>query len=286
MFSITTLSAQTFEANPWDEISKSQLADRSEENRVIIPNKYRVIKIDWEATIPLLKNAPLRFSPEAEMINVILNLPMPDGKTERFKMTYAPVMSTELAIKYPEIKTFSGVGLDDPTAHIKVDYTPKGFHAMIKSAQHSTVFIDPYAMDDNDFHISYYKKDYQKADAHFECTFNDEVPEVEYSDDLNKSAGDCNLRTYRLALACTGEYATFHGGTVPDVMAAFNTSMNRVNGVFEIETGLTMVMVNNNDDLIFLNANTDPYTNNNGGCLLYTSPSPRDATLSRMPSSA
>ena len=269
MSSVINLTAQTFEADPWKSVSKEQLSDRSEENRVIIPNKYRVVQIDWDEIIPLLKKAPLRFSAEEELINVVLNLPMPNGETERFQITYAPVMVTELALKYPDIKTFSGVGIDDPSANIKLDYTPRGFHAMIRSAEHSTVFIDPYATDDNEFHISYYRKDFQKADAHFECSFNEEVAEVELDNNVQTfSAGDCKLRTYRLALACTGEYAAFHGGTVAGVMAAYNTSMNRVNGVFENETGLTMVLVANTDNLIYLDANSDPYTNGNGGTML------------------
>ncbi len=268
-FTLSNISAQTFEANPWNEISKEQLSDRSDENRVIIPNKFRAIEIVWDEIYPLLKKAPLRFSDESEMINVILNLPMPNGETERFQVTYAPVMVTELADKYPEIKTFSGIGLDDPSASIKLDYTPKGFHAMIRSAEHSTVFIDPYATDDNKLHISYYKKDFQKPNAHFSCGFDQEVQEVEFDNSLSKfSAGDCKLRTYRLALSATGEYSAFHGGTVAGVMAAYNVSMNRVNGIFENEIGLTMVLVANTDNLIYLNGATDPFTNGNGGTML------------------
>ena len=69
------------------------------------------------------------------------------------------------------------------------------------------------------------------------------------------------LRTYRLALACTGEYASYHGGNVGSVLAAMNTSMVRVNGIFERDACLTMEIVANNDQLIFLNGATDPYTN-------------------------
>ena len=76
------------------------------------------------------------------------------------------------------------------------------------------------------------------------------------------------MRTYRLALACTGEYAQFHGGTVPAVMAEFVVAMTRVNGVYERDVTVTMEMVPNNDDLIFLDGATDPYTNNSGGTML------------------
>jgi hypothetical protein len=61
-----------------------------------------------------------------------------------------------------------------------------------------------------------------------------------------------------LPLACTGEYAQFHGGTVTSVLAAMNTSMVRVNGVFERDVAIRMVIVDNNDQLVFLNASNRP----------------------------
>jgi hypothetical protein len=87
------------------------------------------------------------------------------------------------------------------------------------------------------------------------------------------------LRTYRLALACTGEYASFHGGTVPLVRAAMITSVNRVVGVYEKEVGIRMVLVPNNDTLIFLNAGTDPYSNTNGSAMLSQNQTTIDARI-------
>ena len=60
------------------------------------------------------------------------------------------------------------------------------------------------------------------------------------------------LRTYDLALACTGEYATYHGGTTLGAMSAMTTTMNRVNGVYERDVAIRMTMVSNNDLLIYL----------------------------------
>ena len=86
--------------------------------------------------------------------------------------------------------------------------------------------------------------------------------------DFPQVSNGTQLRTYDLALACTGEYAQFHGGTVPLVMSAMTTTMNRVNGIYRSDVCLRMLMVANNDDLIFLNAITDGYTNNDGGAML------------------
>ena len=78
------------------------------------------------------------------------------------------------------------------------------------------------------------------------------------------------LRTYRLALACTGEYAQYHGGTVVGVLSAMNTSMARVNGVFERDVCIRMIMVANNDNVIYLDSGSDPYSNGNGSPSLKT----------------
>src|SRR5690606_12866612 len=95
-----------------------------------------------------------------------------------------------------------------------------------------------------------------------------------------RNADDGLLRTYRLALACTGEYSTFHLNNQgidpgePDavkkaaVLSAMNTAMTRVNGIYERDAAITMVIIANNTDIIYLNAGTDPYTNNNGSTML------------------
>ena len=75
---------------------------------------------------------------------------------------------------------------------------------------------------------------------------------------------DGQLRTYRIAIAATGEYTTFHGGTVAGAMAAMNTTLTRVSGVFEKTLSVKMMMVANNNLLVYTNSATDPYANTNG----------------------
>ena len=68
--------------------------------------------------------------------------------------------------------------------------------------------------------------------------------------------------------ACTGEYANFHGGTKEKVLAAYNTGVTRINMVYRREAGLFFKLVDNVDKLIFLNANSDPYTNDDTSVML------------------
>ena len=267
------ITAQIFadsdNSNPWKSIEERAFANKGM-GRTIIPNKYKTFRLDLPALQELLSTAPLRFSAEAEQQEVVVILPMPNGEMERFQIFDAPIMEYELAAEYPMIHSYAGIGLDDPTARLRFDVTQFGLHAMVLSAYHSSVYIDPYSKSDTEHYISYYKKDYQKLDNHFECHLK---TKVESNVDIDKNVntllqGDCQLRTYRLALSSTGEYSAFHGGTVAGVLAAMNTTMTRVNGIFERDFNATMIIVANNQNLIFLNASTDPYDNNDPGALI------------------
>jgi hypothetical protein len=79
-----------------------------------------------------------------------------------------------------------------------------------------------------------------------------------------KLASGGTLRTYRLAMAATGEYTSFHGGTKADALAAIVSTVNRVDGIYEREVSVRMVLVANDDLIIYTNAATDPYANTSG----------------------
>ncbi len=250
-----------------NEASISLVGDRR-----IVPMKYRTVRLDLTAAESLLGSAPERFKTVSAENQVLLTLPDPDGGWQTFQLFESPVMAPELQAQYPEIRCYTGVGVDDPTATLKCDLTPWGFHAMVISRNHSTIFIDPYSQGDTDNYVVYYKKDYARKSANFTCGVDDGEMSTMSENILPnvdpEYQGDCQLRQYRLALACTGEYATFHGGTKPLVLAAMNTSMNRVNGVYETDLAITMQIIANNDLIIYLNSGSDPYTNNDGATML------------------
>ncbi|MEY3051227.1 MAG: hypothetical protein RLY31_1012, partial [Bacteroidota bacterium] len=261
------ISAQPASAiNPWTYIPAAQVPDQGLA-RPIVPQAYQTVQLDVATLRSTLADAPRWFTPAASTADIRLTLPFPDGGFGTFRIEYAPVMADELAAKYPDIRTFAGYGVDDPHAYARFDLTPAGFHGFIRSPLHSDVFIDPYAMGDTIHYMAYYKKDFSK-DTDWTCGVEDNLKDLKNAPPGLQKAGDCKLRTYTLALACTGEYATFHGGTVIGALAAMNTTMTRVNGIFELDASIHMDLVSNNDTLVFLDPATDPYSNSNGSAML------------------
>ncbi|MCC6727220.1 MAG: proprotein convertase P-domain-containing protein [Saprospiraceae bacterium] len=258
--------------NPWLDTPISRFATKGDV-RQIVPERYRSLTLDLDGLKAILEGAPMRFSPEAEAHQATLAVPMPDGSTQVFQVVEAPVMHPDLAARYPYMRSFAGWSKADGTAYLRCGYTQEGFHAMVLSAKYGTVYIDRFREGDDQHYISYFKKDYRNPHA-FECLVESEVPQNPQSLVIPEGnlksilVGDCQHRGYTLALACTGEYAAFHGGTKPLVLAEYNVAITRINGIYEREMAVTLTMVANTDLLIYLNAATDPYTNNNGGTML------------------
>ncbi|MGZ4064049.1 MAG: reprolysin-like metallopeptidase, partial [Bacteroidia bacterium] len=73
--------------------------------------------------------------------------------------------------------------------------------------------------------------------------------------------------TYRLAVACTGEYAVAATGTsspsIAQTLAKIVTSVNRVDGVYETEVAVRMVLIATETVVVYTDATTDPFTGNN-----------------------
>ncbi len=251
----------------WQDVNEAAMRPAGE--RLIVPTAYRTLALDWTALHSLLANAPAGVA-EAEIAGVILSLPLPDGSYGRFQIHQTAVMHPDLAAKFPEIKTYAGIGLDDPTAYARLDTTPKGFHAMILSAN-GRVFIDPYSRDAIDLYQSYYASDFVPnlpADFAPDVVLEPEGGAQKPEAITGAASSGGTLRTYRLAVAATGEYTQYHGGTVQLALAEIVTAINRVAGIYEREVAITFQLIADNDQIIYTDGDNDPYTNNDGFAML------------------
>ena len=266
----TPIGAPHDQPGLWQEVNDETLARTGE--RWIVPDHYRVVTLNLAQMMAVTNRAPLENSAAARADSTIMSLPLPDGSFGRFRIVESPIMEAGLAARFPELKTYLGQGVDDPTAVTRFDQTPAGFHAMIRSSS-GTIFIDPYQRGDAQHYVVYDQRDYRDPEAgQWSCGFAQENPSTAELDldhlDLPHASSGSVLRTYRLAMAATGEYTTFHGGPVNAGMAAIVTSVNRVNLVYEQEVAVRLVLIANNDLLVYTDAATDPYTNSSGPTML------------------
>ncbi|GMU90157.1 MAG: hypothetical protein AMXMBFR49_23630 [Chlorobiota bacterium] len=262
LFSITVFG-QGVLLNPWKDASKSNIPSGLEKQ--ITVENYRLTELDRASINEFFKAAPAEFTYTSGRVPV-LELPMPDGTSAKFEIFNSPVMHPDLAAKFPEINTFLAKPITPGYYSARLDLTPHGFHAQIFSEK-GTVFIDPYGKGNSTYHISYFKKDFAPSAmkrALDVCLVEESHEGTE--GEVRLAPG--TLRTYRLAMAATGEYTAFHGGTVALAMAAIVTSVNRVNQVYEKDFSIRMILIPNNNLIVYTNASTDPYTNNNGSTML------------------
>src|SRR5437870_849842 len=238
---------------------------------------YRALSLNEIAQREVLRQVPMELTKEARQTQVIMSLPMPDGSLARFRIEESPVMASRLAALFPDIRTYRGQGLDDPTATTRFEVTPSGFHAIVLSA-HGTVIIEPAARGGSRQYVSYDQRDAPKEGNTSSCLLfgaeqslaqpqHKQIQRTSYST-LVATTGT-TLRTYRLALAATAEYTQqYGGGTVAGALSALTTTINAVDAIYERDLAIHLMLVANETSIIFTNAATDGYTSDDATALL------------------
>ncbi|WP_172282960.1 reprolysin-like metallopeptidase [Chryseobacterium sp. LAM-KRS1] len=242
----------------WSQSSQKTSANVFENKTNI--NNPKVYTLDIDGLKNALSRAPKRLA-AGEKSQVIISFPNSDGKMENFKVKENSNFDPQLAARYPDIKSYVGEGLGDSNSTVYFSISPLGLSSMEIYGDKSAVFIEPYTKDLSTYVV--YKKSDKKDNLNkFECTVIDVAQKGIDNTSLaaRPNADDAKLRTFRLALSCTGEYTTYFGGTKANALAAMNNTMTRVNGVFEKDFAARMVLISNNDAVIYTNASTDPYS--------------------------
>jgi subtilisin-like proprotein convertase family protein len=189
----------------------------------------------------------------------IVYFPDENGNPIPFEIYESPVMSPALAAKFPSIKSYAGQGVKDRSEKIRVSVSDAGIQSMMVRANgKGNVYIQK---SKKDTYVLYVRDKDSPIDIDFICDTKS-LAEKSMGNSALKPVDGQILRKFRLAVSATGEYTTYHGGTVAGAMAAINATITRVNEVFENDLGVTLELVANNDALIFTNAASDPYNGN------------------------
>ncbi len=272
------------QASLWKALEVTALSDPDTHPYLSKLNAYRAFSVDGTGLRQALRSAPLEFTVAAPQSPATLSLPTPTGRTFTFRFVESPILSPELAAKNPDIKTYSGQCVEDPTMSTRFDVTRTGFHAMVYSPK-GNYFINPYRDGDGGRALAFYESDIQRTAGAWKCV--DAAPAAQLARGIGTQGvhitpqyvSGTQLRTYRLALSCSGEYAQAvcspSTATVSLTQSKMVTTINRVDGIFEIDTCIRLNLVQFN---IYLDGNTDPFTNDDGGTMLGENQSVCDAS--------
>ncbi len=199
------------------------------------------------------------FSSSATQHNIV-HFPNDQGELVAFRVKETPIMAQALGEKYPNIKSYTGFSFDGKDK-IRFSRSHKGIQVMITHQDsRPTTFMQKAGNSENTY-IVYSRDQHVHGVDDFICD-TEATTRKDIKATSAKLVDDQILRKYRIAVSATGEYTTFHGGTVADALAAINATLTRVNEVFETDLGVTLELVANTDQVIFTDEATDPYSGN------------------------
>ncbi len=268
---MNTLSAQTA-LNFWKAIPESAVLLPENARRTVEPTRYQTYHLNYTALAAALRQAPMEFTAAARQQPLLVQIPTAEGTLRTFRVWESPIMARELAERYPEIRTYAGEAADDPSVRVRLGVGYQGFHAFVRDAAGRIQSVRTYADGQRDYYVAY-----READLPVEpllqygipCGVEDSEHSAEEWEQLLESGqGSVQMRsnepapikTYRTAIAAKGEYSQFHGGTKASVLSAITTALDYIVNIKEPDYGVRLELIPNNDLIIFLDPNTDPYS--------------------------
>lgn len=243
--------------NPWQVLSGDKVITAEKIRETTYSANQKLLQFDAVQFKQSIANVAERASGQA---GVEIQLPNTQGKLESFLIWESSNFAPELQAQFPEIRAYVGKGVTDPTALLNLSFSPQGIQTMVFRADNGSEFIEPYTKD-RSVYVVFDSKTRTKSALPFVCSTEDVAMTEGLRQGINNQvqSNDQVYRTMRLALSCTGEYGTYHGGAA-GALSAMNATMTRCNGVFERDLAVKLIIIANNNLVIYTNANTDPYS--------------------------
>ncbi|MBS1510555.1 MAG: fibronectin type III domain-containing protein [Bacteroidetes bacterium] len=243
--------------------NKSTIITDKAVTRLSYPKEFKLFNLNLDALKQQLFTV---VDKNASKASTVITLPDAAGQLESFEVFEASNMEPALQAQFPEIRAFSGRGITDKYATLKLSISPQGIQTSIFRTGKDDEFGEPYSKDHSVY--SFYAAHRDVASLPWTCRTED----TQMMSDLNgkgltpNAAGTSTgqLKTMRLAQSVTAEYSNYFGATsasqVSLVLAAINATLTRCNGVYEKDLAVHLNLIANTTAVIYYNASTDPYS--------------------------
>ncbi|MCF6407203.1 T9SS type A sorting domain-containing protein [Chitinophaga filiformis] len=229
--------------------------------RLAFPTEYKLFDLNFTP----LRNEVFKTVSNAASHSTIISLPNADGQIEQFEIVEASNFEPALQAKFPEIRAFSGKGITDKSATLKLSISPQGIQTMVFRIGKENEFIEPYSADHTVYTV--FKK--QPRTLPWKCSTPEQKLAANIGNQLPNARSTGDAKTLRLAQSVTAEYSNYFGATsssqVSLVLAAVNATLTRCNGVYEKDLAIHLNLIAASTNVFYYNASTDPYSNASSG---------------------
>jgi hypothetical protein len=227
--------------------------------RLSFPKEFKLFDLNKAP----LQNELFKVVSNASQHSTIISLPNADGQIEQFEVVEASNFEPALQAQFPQIRAFSGKGITDKYATLKLSISPQGIQTMVFRTGKENEFIESYSRDHTVYAV--FKSRREPGTLPWTCSTPDQQLatglRTQVENIAARSTGD--LKTMRLAQSVTAEYSNFFGATsasqVSLVLAAINATLTRCNGVYEKDLAIHLNLIAATTNVIYYNPSTDPY---------------------------
>ena len=216
----------------------------------------RTLSFDYQTIRSNISRAKSNQNKASISTKILVDLPTPNGTIKSFEIEETSNFDATLSKEYSEIKTYTGTCVKDESLSVRFDLSASGFSGAYVQ-QGNFDIIEPKDLTQNLYQIT----PFDETQHGWECGLDTLVKRKFRSNSLsnqnNISAGNV-LRTFRVAIATTGEFTVANGGQ-SQALSRINSFLTIINAMYIKELSIQFSLVNNTN-IIFTNPTTDPYS--------------------------
>lgn len=258
---LSTILIQAQTATFWKKINSKEHTPTEKNKLPNISDEFELYQLDETG----LKNYLAKINNKLVQEGIEISLPNAFGIQERFLVSESSNFAPELQSKYPEIRSYKGVGITDKSATVFFSNSPIGIQTMILRAGKDSEFIESYSKTKSIYKLIT-SKNRSNNNMPIACSTEEIALSQQLQNKTSKIKADNQVfKTFRLALSCNGEYSNYFGGTIAGSLAGMNATMTRINGILGNDLAVKFEIIPNNDLLIYLDPLTDPYSDSSTG---------------------
>ncbi len=216
-----------------------------------------------------LLNAPNENDLEDARSPYQIEIPLAEDRM-KIAVWESSILSVDLALAYPHLKTYAFYGIDDPFVTGRITLTENWLNIFLIS-KHGTMVIRPENIDQPINYIlepeaaEVLLENNEVCDFESEKTTRDHTQADHLANELTNARvnaltnGDTR-RIYNLALVLTGEFYSANGGTVASATAVATTGVNNIQAIYDRELAIRFNLL---VPFVYTDSLTDPFVPDN-----------------------